>query len=111
LQTGKQGGAATLDFSNINSASWPLISKVYADEVYKEQYNIELSGVINGAFNTATMLNLYDTYSKLVEPYTTTEREGNSFSTGANDFSNAVDELKTHASSRVYAVSEYLSKQ
>jgi len=49
LQTGKQSGAATLDFSNLNSASWPLISKVYAGEVYKAQYNIERSGVVNGA--------------------------------------------------------------
>jgi hypothetical protein len=57
------------------------------------------------------MLNFYDTYSKLVKPYTTTERERHSFPTGANNFSTAVDELKTHASSRTYAVGEHLSKQ
>lgn len=111
LQAGNQGGAAELDFSNIDSASWPLISKIYADDVYRAQYNLELSAFINGAFDTATMQNLYDTYSQLVEPYAITERAGYSFLNGANDFSNAVEELKAHASERATAVSEYLSAQ
>jgi spore coat protein H len=48
LQTGTQGGAATLDFSNINSASWRLMSKVYADEVYDAQYNMSCRGLLTG---------------------------------------------------------------
>lgn len=111
LQNGNQGGAATLDFSNIDSAGWSLISKLYADDVCRAQYNVELSGVINGAFNTATMQNLYEAYSQLIEPYATTERQGFSFLQGANDFSNAIDLLKTHTSSRADAVSEYLGEQ
>ena len=111
LQEGKQGGAPALDFADIQVNSWPLIEKLYADEIYKARYDYYLLEVIGYAFETTTTRMLYDTYSALVEPYATTEIAGYSFLNGANDFYSAVSELKAHASSRDTAVDTYLSEQ
>lgn len=111
LQTGKQGGALSLDFSNLTGSAWPLIEKIYADEIYKAQYNAYLTEVIGFAFETTETQTLYDTYAYLVEPFATTERSGYSFLNGATDFTNGVATLKSHASSRATAVESYLSTQ
>lgn len=111
LQTGKQGGALALDFANLEADSWPLIEKLYADEIYKARYDYYLLEIIGDAFETTSAQTLYDTYSNLVEPYATTEVAGYSFLNGATDFNNAVSELKAHASSRRTAVDAYLNGQ
>ena len=111
LQEGKQGGALALDFANMDANNWPLIEKLYADEMYKAQYDYYLLEVIGSAFETSSTQMLYDTYSTLVEPWATTEVAGYSFLNGASDFYSAISELKTHASSRATAVDTYLSEQ
>lgn len=111
LQEGKQGGALALDFSDIEVDAWPLIETLIADDIYKAQYDDYLLEVISDAFETTTTQMLYDTYSLLVEPYATTELDGYSFLRNANEFYNAVSDLKTHASSRDSAVATYLSGQ
>ena len=111
LQNGKQGGALALDFANIQAGNWPLIEKLYADEIYKAQYNDYLLEVIEGAFQTTVTQALYDTYSTLIEPYATTEVAGYSFLSGPDDFINAIDDLKAHAVSRAEAVATYLDLQ
>lgn len=111
LQTGKRGGALALDFANMQADSWPLIEKLYADDVYKAQYDQFLLAVIGEAFETITTQTLYDKYSALVEPYATTEIPGYSFLNRTDDFYNAVAALKTHASSRAAAVDTYLDAQ
>ncbi len=111
LQEGKQGGALALDFADIQTNSWPLIEKIYADEIYKAGYDYYLLEVIGQAFETGTTQALYDNYSYLVEPWATTELAGYSFLNGGNDFYNAISELKAHAASRDSAVEAYLSEQ
>lgn len=111
LQEGKQGGALTLDFSNLKASEWPLIAKIYADDVYKARYDRYLSEVISDAFEENIIHVTYDTYSILIEPYATTEIPGYSYLESANDFSNAVSILKAHATSRAAAVSRYLNSQ
>lgn len=111
LQTGKQGGALALDFANMDANSWPLIEKLYADDVYKARYDALLAEVIGDAFETTATQALYDTYSNLVESYATTERSGYSYLNGANDFYDAITQLKAHARSRNAAVDTYLSEQ
>ncbi|MMZ64200.1 CotH protein [compost metagenome] len=105
------GGAANLDFSNINGEEWPLIGYLYADATYKAQYDAYLQEVIDGAFETTKMQNLYDTYANLIEPYATTERAGYSFINSSSEFTEAVSALKTHASERAAAVERYLAQQ
>lgn len=111
LQEGKRGGALALDFANIEAGDWPLIEKLIADEVYKARYDALLSVVIGSAFETVAIQSLYDTYFNLVEPFATSELSGYSFIREPNDFSNAVLDLKHHATNRASAVDAYLSSQ
>ncbi len=111
LQDGKQGGALSLDFSNLDSSNWPLISKLYADDVYKTRYNDYVLAVIGDSFNTNSMQADYDSYSALIEPYATTEISGYSYLESSNDFYNAVEQLNQHAQSRAEAVEAYLNGQ
>lgn len=111
LQEGKQGGALALDFSNLDESEWPLIAKIYADDVYRVIYNSYLAEVMSFAFETSTMQSTYDTYSKLIEPYAIAELAGYSYLESDSDFYNAVDVLKSHAIDRASAVSSYLNGQ
>lgn len=108
LQEGKLKGALALDFSDLDHNTWPLIAKIYADETYQAEYDGYLKEVIDGAFETTKMQELYDTYATLIEPYATTERNGFSFLKDSSEFTQAIQTLKTHASSRAIAVEAYL---
>lgn len=108
LQTGKQGGALNLDFSNLTDSQWPLIAKIYADTEYKADYDAYLSEVIDGAFDTTTMQAKYETYKNMVESDATTEEDGYSFLNNASEFYSEVTTLKAHAASRATAVDNYL---
>lgn len=109
LQDGKQGGSAALDFSNITTSEWPLIGYLYQDEVYKAKYDIYVQEVVDGAFNTSTMLSLYRSYEALIAPYATIEEQGYTFLNTSSDFQTAVNELNTHVPQRATAVNTYLN--
>ncbi|MFY9243292.1 MAG: CotH kinase family protein [Polaribacter sp.] len=108
LQTGKQGGSHALNFSGLNAAQWPLIGYIYQDEVYKEKYETYLQETIDGAFNENTIEALYTSYATLVEQYATSELAGYTFLNNSSEFQSAVNQLKTHVSSRKTAVENYL---
>jgi spore coat protein CotH len=110
LQEGKMGGALALDFSNIEADGWPLIEKIYADTTYKKKYDTYVEKVIKNAFNTYNIQTLYDTYAALIEYYATSERDGYSFLRDPEEFYQAIEELKEHASARATAVEEYLNE-
>ncbi|MEP4890096.1 MAG: CotH kinase family protein [Aliiglaciecola sp.] len=111
LQDGKQGGSLNLDFSDLDSNSWPLIAKLYADDVYRTRYNDYLLEVIGDAFNTSSIQATYDIYSALIEPYATTELSGYSYLESSSDFYSAIEYLNQHAESRAEAVETYLESQ
>ena len=110
LQEGNMGGALNLDFSDLESSSWPLIANIYADAVYKAKYDAYLAEVKDEVFNSTNMYNLYDTYSALIESYATSERAGYTFLNSSSDFAQAITELKTHVDSRESAVESYLGE-
>ncbi|MEW4924770.1 CotH kinase family protein [Algibacter sp. 2305UL17-15] len=110
LQDGKREGSLALDFSDLNTAQWPIIGYMYQDEVYRAKYETYLQEVIDGAFNTGSMQTLYDSYSALVEPYATSEVSGYTFLNSPADFQTAVNQLKSHVSARTSAVNSYLNK-
>lgn len=111
LQEGKMGGALALDFVNLESNSWPLIAKIYADEEYKARYNDFLLEIIGDSFETNNIQTSYYSYSALIEPYATTELSGYSFLHNANDFYQAIVQLNEHAENRTEAVETYLGSQ
>ncbi|SFA81473.1 CotH kinase family protein [Algoriphagus aquimarinus] len=107
LQEGNQG-SLTLNFSNLSSSSWPLIGYLYADANYRAIYDSYVEQVVNGAFEATAMQNLYTSYGALVSPYATKEIAGHTFLNGSSDFQSAINQLKTHATSRAAAVKAYL---
>jgi len=109
LQTGKQGGALSLDFSGLNSSTWPLIGYIYSDEVYRAKYDAYVQEVVDGPFETSAMQALYDSYSSLLEEYANAEVSGYTFLNSSADFQSSVSGLKSHVSSRASAVSSYLN--
>ena len=108
MQSGKMGGALTLNFSNLETESWPLIAYLYADAEYQKVYDAYVQKTIHEAFNAEELQVIYTRYATLIEPYVESEVQGYSFLNSASDFSQAVSELKQHVVSRAAAVSTYL---
>lgn len=108
LQTGNQGGSLPLNFSGLSATQWPLIGYLYADPIYKAQYDTYVEEVVNGVFNTSVMQDIYTTHAALIEPYATTELQGYSFLNNSSEFQSAVNTLNTHVASRAAAVQAYL---
>ena len=108
LQAGKQGGSLPMDFAGLTASQWPLIGYMYQDSVYKAKYKLYAKQVIEGSFKPATIQALYTKYAAMVEPYAITEKRGYSFLSSAADFTQAINALKTHASSRETVVRDYL---
>lgn len=109
LQTGKREGSHALNFSGLNASEWPLIGYLYQDEVYKSKYNTYVKETIDGAFNETTIQSLYDSYGALINEYATSEVDGYTFLRNSSEFQSAVNELKTHVSSRKTAANNYLN--
>jgi len=108
LQFGKMGGSLPLDFSGVNASEWPLIGYLYADEVYKAQYDDYVQEIVDGAFSVSNIQSQYATYSALIEPYATAEIDSYTFLNNSSDFQNAVNELNLHVTERATAVNNYL---
>ncbi len=111
LQEGKQGGSLALDFSDLTSSEWPLISYLYQDEDYKAKYDGYVQYAVDNAFNTSKLQALYNSYSTLIEPYATTEVNGYTFLRNSSDFYSAISELSAHVEERATAANNYLSGQ
>lgn len=109
LQNGNREGSLPLNFSGLSSSQWPLIGYLYADDVYKAQYDAYVEEVIDGVFNASTMDNIYTTHAALIEPYATSETRGYSFLNSSSEFQSAVNSLKSHAVQRAAAVQAYLN--
>ncbi|GAA3650580.1 CotH kinase family protein [Flavivirga jejuensis] len=108
LQTGKQGGSLSLDFSDLSKTQWPIIGNMYEDDVYKAKYDAYVQEVVDGVFNVSTIQSTYATYSALIESYATSEISGYTFLNSSSDFQAAINTLNSHVSSRATAVSNYL---
>ncbi|MHB0754602.1 CotH kinase family protein [Polaribacter sp. M15] len=108
LQEGKREGALALNFSDLTTSQWPIIGYMYQDEVYKAKYDTYVQETINNVFNTTTMNALYNKYQALIESYATSEISGYTFLYSSSQFYSAINQLKSHAASRVAAANNYL---
>ena len=107
----EMGGSLSVDFSDLSAQQWPLISYLYADDQYKNQYDAYVHSVITQVFTESRMHALYDEYATLVEPYASSELEGHTFLSNPADFQSEVNQLKSHVTQRVAAAEAYLSRQ
>jgi spore coat protein CotH len=108
LQEGKRGGSYALNFSGLNASEWPIIGNMYQDEVYKAKYNQYVQETVNEYFNSTKMDALYTKYQTLIEEYATSEISGYTFLNSSADFYSAINQLKSHASSRAATANSYL---
>ena len=108
LQFGKMGGSLPLNFSGVSN-NWPLISYLYADQVYRNIYDNHVANVISGPFETSYIQSIYSQYSSLIESSATNEQQGYTFLESPADFQAAVSSLNNHAQSRSNAVNNYLN--
>lgn len=109
LQDGKMGGSLELNFSNVSINQWPLIGYLYADDIYKAQYDAFVQNIIKGAFNSTSMQATYTNYAALIEQYATSEITGHTFLNNSSEFQTAVDELKVHVVQRSATANAYLN--
>jgi spore coat protein CotH len=109
LQNGKMGGSHPLNFAGLSSSSWPLIGYLYQDDVYKAKYDVFVREVIDGAFNESTIQSLYSSYASLLESSATSEISGYTFLNNSAEFQTAVNQLKSHVTSRKVAAEDYLN--
>ena len=110
LKSGNQRGSLALDFSDVERDQWPLIEYLYADAVYRAQYDAYVEDVIDGAFSTGPIQGTYASYAALVAPYAAIEVQGYTFLNRSEDFQMAISELNQHASERALAVDRYLGR-
>lgn len=109
------GRASTreLDLSAV-SDSWPLISYLFDDEVYRAAYDRYVLETMNGAFSPQRMLDIYTTYHNLIQPYVTganAEQPGYTHLQSAEAFDQSLDELIEHVKNRYTAASAYLESR
>jgi len=109
LQDGKMGGGLELDFSDLAAGDWPLIEYLYADDVYRVQYDEFVEEIIEGVFATDTIQATYAYYETLIEPSVRLERKGYTFLNSSSDFQQAISGLNQHATRRAIAVDNYLN--
>lgn len=110
LQYGKQGGAHALDFSTLSDSNWPLISYIYNDVEYQNQYDLYLQEFIENHFNEQTMEVRYNAMMAVIEDAATSEQTGYTYLSSNSDFYNGVTTLINHASAREDAVETYLGE-
>ena len=109
LQEGKMGGSLNLDFSDLATGSWPLIEYLYADDVYRNQYDAYVSEIRSTVFDPLNIQAKYTEYAELVESSATSEIVGFTFLNSASGFQSAISQLNSHANNRASAVDNYLN--
>ncbi|NQU84590.1 MAG: CotH kinase family protein [Mariniphaga sp.] len=110
LQSGKQGGAVTLELDEVED-NWPLICYIIDDEEWNNQYRNYVSKFLAEVFYPSWMHEIYSDYFSLISNYvvgTNGEQYGYSFLSSDSDFESAIDYLKIHVSQRKDAVVEFL---
>lgn len=108
FQTGKQGGALSFGFTEVNN-SWPLISYITDIPEYNEIYEGYLQQFIDEIFIPSEMQTLYDSYYNMLQEYAYAERSGYTFIYSDSQFDSGISTLKSHVTSRNSAVENYLN--
>ena len=116
---GGPGGSSVLDFdfsnlettplSSTGDVTWPLISYLYDDAVYKAQYDGYIDQFITSAFTTSTMATRFTDAHNLIQQYVNgADREIAGYThTTSSGFDNSLSDLINFVSTRVSAADAY----
>jgi hypothetical protein len=97
---GKMGGALSFEFTEINDEDWPLIGYLLGQDEYVAQFKAYISEFIGDVFVPATMETRYNHWADIIQTCVESETSDYSFLTSYGDFTAAISELVSHASTR-----------
>lgn len=100
FQLGKQGGALSFEFTEINEADWPMIKYILSVPAYETTFKSHISALIETAFSPAAMQAYYSTMQTLIQPSVEAENADYSFISGISEFTDAISTLNAHVTSR-----------
>jgi spore coat protein H len=100
FQSGKQGGALSFEFTEINDADWPMIKYILSVPAYETTFKSHISTLIETAFSPATMQAYYSTMQTLIQPSVEAETSDYSFINSISEFTDAISTLNSHVTSR-----------
>lgn len=117
---GPGGGSGVLafDFSNLattptsstGDVTWPMISYLYADPVYKAKYDAYIDEFITTVFTVSNLSTKFNTYHNMIQPYVTGtdgEISGYTYVTNTTNFDNGASDLINYISTRVVEADNY----
>lgn len=112
------GGVLNFDFSNLattptsstGDVTWPMISYLYADPVYKAKYDAYIDEFITTAFTVSNLTTKFNYYHNMIQPYVTGtdgEISGYTYVTSTTNFDNGASDLINYVSTRVVEADNY----
>ncbi len=100
FEFGKQGGALSIDLSDLNGSSWPLIDLLIDIDEYEQDYKNYIIEFIEGPFEASKMHLFYDDLMSIINTSVANESTYYSFLNSYSDFTSAIATLKSHVTSR-----------
>ncbi len=107
LEDGKMQGSLSFGMTEVSS-SWPLIRYIIDQQEYNNRYEYYLQKFVDEVFIASDLQDSYSTYYDMLKDYAYAEESGYTYLNSDNDFDQAVNTLKTHASTRVSATNSFL---
>lgn len=110
--------ALEFDFSSLASTptsssgdvTWPLIEYIYADPVYKAQYDDYIDQFITTVFTSSNLDSRITNYHNMIQPYVTGtngEQSGYTYLSSSTDFDNSLSTLLNYISTRIVEADAY----
>ncbi len=107
FEEGKQGGALSFEFNEINSSEWPLIPYILGIPGYENDFKAHILHFISTTFEPNKMEAYYAKLQTFIQSSVESETSDYSFITNISEFETAVQSLKTHVSSRQTVAENY----
>jgi len=103
--------ALDFDFNNLSTENtWPMISFIYADAVYKAQYDQYIDEFITTVFTVSNVQGKINTYYNLISDDvigSNAEQPGYTYLTSSSDFTSGISDLNTYITTRIVEADAY----
>ncbi|MBN1316495.1 MAG: CotH kinase family protein [Anaerolineales bacterium] len=93
------------------SEQWPLIRYLLDDEVYYAQYVAAIEDFATNVLNPETLSAKCQELAEIIRPSETSEAEGYTFLTSADEFDTSLDQLVQHIEDRYQAALDFVATQ